>query len=561
VEPETRKLLKMRRNINNILTPVPQWLRNAVFYQVYPQSYQDSNGDGIGDLPGLISRLDYIQALGVDAIWLNPVFESPFGDAGYDITDYYRIAPRYGTNADAKRLFQQAHKRGLKVILDLVAGHTSDRHPWFVESAASANNLLAGRYIWTTARRVKPEGFVAGKGKRDGCYKPNFFDCQPALNYGYGKPDPRHPWEQPVDAAGPQATLAALRDIMRFWLEQGCDGFRVDMAASLIKNDPGYKKTRQLWNDIRNELGGQYPDCVLIAEWGNPKQSIRAGFHIDFMLHFGVPGYPSLFFNETGAFHHPGCFFDHRGKGSFTEFLRNWRAQYEATKGKGFIAIPSANHDFQRPNSGPRDASQLRIVWAFLLTWPGIPFIYYGDEIGMRFVEDLPDKEGSVLPLLYGGANRAGARTPMQWNSSAGNAGFSTANAKRLYLPLDPDPRRPTVSAQTADPDSLLNFIRTLTALRKSHPALGSSAPVERLPVGPRSYPFVYMREAKGRRILIALNPKNQPAEVRLLLNRTCTLKPILADKTVVTVENSKVNLIMKGAAFGIFEVVTESRR
>jgi maltose alpha-D-glucosyltransferase/alpha-amylase len=534
--------------------PVPAWLENAVIYQIYPQSYQDSDGDGIGDLPGLISRLDYIKSLGVDAIWLNPIFDSPFADAGYDVRDFRRIAPRYGTNADAKRLFQEAHKRGLKVVLDLVAGHTSDQHPWFAESAKAAKNEFSDRYIWTDAKTVKPGGFVAGKYKRDGCYKPNFFDCQPALNYGYGKPDPAHSWEQPVEAPGPQATLAELKSIMAFWLEQGCDGFRVDMASSLIKNDPGGKATSALWNGIRNEFGRQYPDSVLVAEWSNPKQAIQAGFHIDFMIHFGTPGYPSLFFNEKGTFHHPPCFFDARGQGSFTDFYQNWRAHYDATKGLGYIAIPSANHDFQRPNCGPRDVSQLRVVWAFLLTWPGVPFIYYGDEIGMRFIEGLPSKEGS---MLGGGANRAGTRTPMQWDAKAANAGFSTAaDAKALYLPLDADPGRPTVAAQEADPQSLLNFVRKLVALRKTHPALGQAATLERLPAGPRHYPAIYLREAQGKRLLVALNPSGEAVTANLAIDNLAEIKPLLADKASAKIENGKAVISMEGVAFGIFELL-----
>ncbi|MEI8375065.1 MAG: alpha-amylase family glycosyl hydrolase [Planctomycetota bacterium] len=540
--------------------PVPAWLHNAVIYQVYPQSYQDSNGDGIGDLPGLISRLDYIQSLGVDALWLNPVFDSPFADAGYDVCDFRRIAPRYGNNDDAQRLFQEAHRRGLKVIFDLVAGHTSDQHPWFVESARLKHGALSDRYIWTPSKCVRPDDFVVGKHPRDGCYKPNFFDCQPALNYGYGEPDPAHPWQQPVDAPGPQATLAELRDIMAFWLEQGCDGFRVDMAASLIKNDPGYKETYTLWNGIRNEFGRKYPDSVLIAEWGNPEQAIRAGFHIDFMLHFGAPGYPSLFFNEQGTFHHPACFFDTRGKGAFTEFYQNWLAGNKAINGLGFIAIPSANHDFQRPHCLPRDDSQLRVVWAFLLTWPGVPFIYYGDEIGMRFVEPLPDKEGSVLPM-FSGANRAGARTPMQWDAAAANAGFSTADANDLYLPIDPNPERPTVSMQAADPQSLLNFVRRLIALRKTDPALGSAASVECLSVGPCHYPVVYLREAEGRRVLVALNPAGVPGTASVKLECVSEIKPLLTDKTQVAYESGRTVIKMDRVAFGIFEIIaTQSR-
>ena len=529
------------------------WLKTAIFYQVYPQSFQDSNGDGIGDLLGLVSRLDYIRSLGVNALWLNPVFESPFMDAGYDITDYRRIARRYGTNADAKRLFAEAHKRGMKVVLDLVAGHTSDRHPWFVQSSGAKGNEFSDRYIWTSSRKTRPKGFVAGSGTRNGCYKPNFFDCQPALNYGYGKTDPAHPWEQPTDAPGSRATLAELREIMAYWLDRGCDGFRVDMAASLVKNDPGLVETCKLWNGIRNDLCRKYPGCVLISEWGNPKEAVAAGFHVDFMLHFGVPGYPSLFFNEKGVFHKTPCYFDRRGKGAYAEFYQNWREQFEATRGRGYIAVPSANHDFQRPNCGPRDASQLRVVWAFLMTWPGIPFIYYGDEIGMRFIEGLPDKEGSVL-VNFGGVNRAGTRTPMQWDASA-NAGFSSASPEQLYLPVDPDPERPDVAAQEKDTKSLLNFIRKLVKFRKSNPAVGNCTTATLLSARNRQYPFIYLREGGGERFIVALNPSGRTVKATVSLSGVSRVKPQFVDKTTATVADGKIIFKMEGVSFGIYQV------
>jgi maltose alpha-D-glucosyltransferase/alpha-amylase len=539
---------------NAPLPPAPAWLDHAIIYQIYPQSYQDSNGDGIGDLPGLISRLDYIKSIGVDVIWLNPVFDSPFFDAGYDVRDFRLIAPRYGTNEDAKQLFAEAHRRGIKVIFDLVAGHTSDQHPWFIESAKASANQFSDRYIWTSDRSVQPDRFISGKYERNGCYQKNFFDCQPALNYGNANPDPNHPWEQSVDAPGPQETLAELKSIMTFWMDMGCDGFRVDMAASLIKNDPSREKLRILWRSVRTEFGRKYPDFLLVAEWGCPREAIDAGFHIDFMLHCGTPGYPSLFFNEMGTFHHPSCYFDLRGKGSPDEFVRNWLEQNKTVNGRGFITVPSANHDFQRPNCGPRDANQLRVVWAFLLTWPGVPFIYYGDEIGMRFIEGDDDKEGSVL-VQANHANRAGSRTPMQWDTSD-HAGFSTvADGSKLYLPIDPDPARPSVADQNNDPASLLNFVRKLIGMRKTRPALRNRSPVRVLTTDQADYPFVYLREAEGQYILTVLNPSGTPITATVNLDAVTGINPIMADKARATLEKGKIKLNMESVSYGIFDL------
>ena len=551
----------------NKLPPVPVWLDHAVIYQIYPQSYQDSNGDGIGDLQGLISRLDYIKSLGVDAIWLNPVFDSPFFDAGYDVRDFRRIAPRYGTNEDAVKLFQEAHRRGIKVIFDMVAGHTSDQHPWFIESSKASVNKFSDRYIWTADRSVQPSRFVSGKYERNGCYEKNYFDCQPALNYGYGNPDPTRPWEQSSDAPGPEETLAELTDIMAFWMNLGCDGFRVDMAASLIKNDPEYKKIRALWHGIRTEFSRKNPDFVMIAEWGAPREAIEAGFHIDFLMHFNTPGYPELFFNETGTFpnskfipgvgiySHSHCYFDSRGKGSPNMFIKNWTEHNLAIAGRGFIAIPSANHDYQRPNCGLRNASDLRVVWAFLLTWPGVPFIYYGDEIGMRFLDGLGNKEGSVVGH-HADANRAGSRTPMQWDSAAINTGFSTVeDAEQLYLPVDSNANRPAVAEQMYDPGSLLNLVRKLIIMRKTVPALYNRSPVRVLTSDKTDYPFIYLREAEGRHVLVALNPSGAPVIATVNLDKVAGISPVLAEKVCATLNQGKITLQMEGVSYGIFEV------
>ena len=171
------------------------WLRDAVFYEIYPQSFRDSNGDGIGDIPGITEKLPYVKSLGCNALWLNPCFDSPFKDAGYDVRDYYKVAPRYGTNDDLAALFRQAHELGIKVLLDLVPGHTSEEHPWFLESGKAEKNPMSGRYIWTDGAFERGDGmpFIGGEFPRNGTYIINFFKCQPALNYGYRERN--KPWQ------------------------------------------------------------------------------------------------------------------------------------------------------------------------------------------------------------------------------------------------------------------------------------------------------------------------------------------------------------------------------
>ena len=238
------------------------WLKDAVVYEIYPQSFYDTNGDGIGDLQGIIEKLDYIQDLGFTAIWLNPVNESAFNDAGYDVTDFYKIAPRYGTNEDYRRLCEEVHKRGMKIVFDLVAGHTSVHHPWFTESAKAEKNEFTNRYIWTNDVFDSPIGEleISGWGEREGNYVTNFFWCQPALNYGYAYPDPEKPWQLPVDHPDCIATKEELKKIMYFWMDMGVDGFRVDLAPTLIKGDKEGNVTREFWHELKAHVKAKNPE-------------------------------------------------------------------------------------------------------------------------------------------------------------------------------------------------------------------------------------------------------------------------------------------------------------
>jgi glycosidase len=516
----------------------PAWLDDAILYQVYPQSFADSNGDGVGDLQGILQRLDYLRWLGVNTIWLSPCFTSPFLDAGYDVSDYLLVAPRYGTNEDVAALVGAAGARGIRVMLDLVAGHTSDRHPWFQASAAAEDDQ---RYIWAPSPAVTGRpGWVPSPGPRSGHYLRNFFDVQPALNFGYARPDPTEPWRQPVTDDGPRTNRAALRDIMAYWFDRGIAGFRVDMASSLVKDDPGHEETSNLWRDLRGWLDGTYPDRALLSEWSDPAAAIHAGFHADFLLHFRGRAFGSLWNNRTGT-HDPawsdaGCYFDASGQGSVDEFLAEWRDALLATNGVGHIALPSSNHDFARLACGPRTRDQLAPAFAFLMTWPTLPTIYYGDEIGMRYLPDLPDVEGSKLLPTY---NRAGSRTPMQWDSGP-NAGFSTAAANQLYLPVDQAPDRPDVATQRADSDSLLNTVRRLITLRRDTPALRTAGDVTVLHTG---YPFVYLR---GGTHLVVVNPSDA---------RTCADRPAgtwtAIEHQGVAITNDRI--IAEPFSFGVF--------
>jgi maltose alpha-D-glucosyltransferase/alpha-amylase len=520
-----------------------EWLEDAIFYQIYPQSFNDTNGDGIGDIPGITEKLDYLSWLGVNAVWMNPCFVSPFQDAGYDVADYYKVAPRYGTNADLVRLFREARRRGIRIFLDLVPGHTSVEHEWFQASLQAERNRYSDRYIWTQSvwdPGAPPLRFINGYSDRDGAYAINFFYCQPALNYGFAQPDPMRPWQQAIDAPGPRAMRAELKKIMDFWLKKGAAGFRVDMASSLVKNDPGHRKTIELWQEIHQWLDRRHPEAVMISEWGNPAEAIAGGFHIDFMIHFGVPGFASLFFK--GKQRH--CFFDSRGGGTVSDFLDEYTKQKRRTRG-GYISIPSANHDMARP-CADRTKADLEVVFAFLLTWPGVPFLYYGDEIGMRYQKELTSKEG--------GYARTGSRTPMQWGGGR-NAGFSSASASRLYLPVDPRAGRPTVQAQREARSSLLHHVRRLIALRKSSPALGAKGSMTPLFAKPGKYPFVYLRQRGREKFVVALNPPKQPVIVSIDAAGLTGLRLELGRGVEISRSRGRWKISMAGVSYGIFRV------
>ena len=489
-----------------------QWLKDAVFYEIYPQSFYDTNGDGIGDLQGIIAKLDYIRDLGCNALWINPCFDSPFKDAGYDVRDYKKIAPRYGTNEDAAALFKAAHEKGIRVLFDLVPGHTSEEHPWFKASCKPGHNEYSDRFIWTDSCFASGDGmpFIGGETERNGTYILNFFKCQPALNYGYGKINQK--WQKPTDDPACVATVEAMKDVMRFWLDMGCDGFRVDMASSLVKNDTKNKKhTCKIWRNIRDMLDVEYPEAALIAEWNGPRMSLKNGFDMDFYLNWQGNGYSWLMRNYDGAMdsnpHNIGKAYFCKNSGTgIDKFLDEYLPAYKATHKDGLWCFITCNHDTIRPSAG-LTTDELRLAYATIFTLPGAPFVYYGDEIGMRYLP-LPTKEGGYF--------RTGSRTPMQWDDTA-NHGFSTADAQDIYLPVDTAADAPTVAAQADDPDSLLNSVKSLLAFRHAHADLNADAPFKVLyaPKAKDDYrPFVWQRGD----LICAVNPAGVSIELPLEL-------------------------------------------
>jgi len=512
----------------------PEWVKDAILYQIYPSTYMDSDGNGIGDLPGITSRLDYIRSLGVNVIWLSPVYESGWMDGGYDIIDFYKVDPRFGTNTDMVKLADEAHKRGIKVCLDLVAGHTSDLNPWFLQSMEGANLRYSDYFIWTDTitdqekelikkRYEAPDPkastigkFVESDAPRGKYYQKNFYEAQPALNYGYANPDPEHPWEQSVDAPGPRAVRQEMKNIMSFWFSKGIDGFRVDLASSLVKNDDADKtETSKLWREMRQWRDENFPDRALIAEWFNPKQSLAAGFDVDFYQpRSRVRGAAPINLTslETsspyGNFQMPKAYFDKAGEGSIKAFVENFRDVYEATYGIGYFSFTTGSHDARRISYEPRtSADELKVMMTFFLTLPGIPTIYYGDEIGMKYIQGLPSKEGSNA--------RSGSRTPMQWTAGP-TAGFSTCEPVDLYLPVDTEDGRITVETQESDPESLLNYVRSLLSLRKSSDALGNDGKWEYLSDPEVPYPMIFKRYSGDSTYVVVLNPSAQKVSAKV---------------------------------------------
>ena len=499
------------------------WWKTGVIYQIYVRSFADSDGDGIGDLAGITSRLDYLNdgtpdSLGVDAIWLTPFYESPDADFGYDVSDYRTVDPKHGTLGDFDTLVSEAHKRGIRVILDFVPNHTSDRHSWFVESRASRESPKRDWYIWRDGKgdgppnnwRAVPGGRAWTKDERTGQYYYHaFFECQPDLNF-------RNP-----------EVCAAIEGDMRFWLDRGADGFRLDLINHLVEDErlrddprslagwymgkfhaPKYTRDRPETHDVLagfRRMIDEYDDRMMVGEivsypW---EPSPAAGYTNPSQLHLAF----NMEFLAVARFKADA-----------------FRAVVDRFEGRcpdgGWPAYVLSNHDVPRHlgrlggyaiyNARPHAVPRAKVAAAMLLTLRGTPFLYYGEELGMTNrwwpKAEVQDPLGRVVWPLYQG--RDASRTPMLWEPGSG-AGFTTGTP---WLRIDPEADRLNVRTASADPNSLLSFYRKLLWLRRQTPALQTGT-YEPLP-GTEAGAYCFRRTLGDRSCLVALN--FTPKEVSL---------------------------------------------
>lgn len=480
------------------------WWQTGIIYQIYPRSFQDSNGDGIGDLRGIMSRLDYLAWLGVDAIWISPVYKSPMADFGYDVADYRTIDPMFGTLEDFDELLAKAHEHGLKVVLDFVPNHTSDQHAWFVEARAGKDNPKRDWYIWRDPKAdgTPPNNWLSYFGgpawtldEASGqYYLHNFLPEQPDLNY-------RNP-----------AVKEAVFEDLRFWLERGVDGFRVDVidrmlkhpdlldnptnanyvtgrdnpvGALLRKHSEAGEGIHELIQEFQAVLKS-YGDRVSIGEiayYDNPSDmasfyGAHASQEIDLPFNFGLIMLP---WNAN--------------------VIRSHVDAYDSSiPAHGWPNYVMSNHDQHRTASRVGGEAQARAAAVLLLTLRGTPTLYYGEELGMANVlipqHLVQDPQGKNIP----GYTRDVARTPMQWDASP-HAGFSTVEP---WLPLAENYQTVNVAVQEEDPHSVLSLYHRLIAYRRRTPALTMGSYY--LADYPPEDCFIYLREHEGQRCLIAIN-------------------------------------------------------
>lgn len=434
------------------------WIKDALFYEIYPISFKDSNGDGYGDLNGITSKLEYVKDLGFNAIWLNPFYKSTFKDGGYDVTNFFAVDRKFGKMKDFENLLKKAHELDLKIIVDLIPGHTSEEHPLFLESAKAERNEYSDMFIWNANiwDYERPYILISGRHPRNGSFMVNYFSHQPALNYGFNRIT--HPnWQLHYTDPRTFKARQLMKDVMKFWLKKGVDGFRVDMADSLVKNDEEKTATIEVWQDIIGEVKSEYPDVVLVSEWAYPEKALKAGFTSDFVLDHrdNFTHYLARSTPQTEGL----SVLDGGDQKRFINNVMDWVNQ--AKNHNGYISMISGNHDCPRIATF-HDGDKLKLFYMFLFTLPGVPFVYYGDEIGMKH-RNLPSKDG--------GYQRTGDRTPMQWDNSK-NRGFSTTDGE-LYLPVDDEICN--VEDEINDNDSLLNYIKEMIKVRKSFSSLSNN--------------------------------------------------------------------------------------
>ena len=435
-----------------------QEFKDLIFYEIYPTSFYDSNDDGIGDLAGIEQKLDYVKELGCNAIWLNPFYKSPFLDGGYDVEDFYEVDPRFGDIEDFKSLIRTAHKKGIKIILDLVAGHASIKNREFQRSAEAKRNEYSDLFTWNDSVWEWNPNFrlMAGLYPRSGAFLVNFFAHQPAFNYGFNVLD--RDWQMSYKDHRTYQAREYMLNVMRYWLELGADGFRVDMADSLVKNDNDKTATIEVWQYMFSIIRKEFPDAYFVSEWSNPERALQAGFDADFVL------------DHWDNFYH---LMVRSNKNSRGESLLNggdnikqvvedmkWRFS-EAKKNNAYIALISGNHDTSRI-ADFLDEDKLRMFYLFELSMPGTPFLYYGDELAMKTMP-LDSKDG--------GYQRTGVRIPMLWDDSK-NHGFSKTKGE-TYLPFY-NVNKVTVESVLKDPNSLYRYIKRLIEIRKENDDLTS---------------------------------------------------------------------------------------
>jgi alpha-glucosidase len=508
------------------------WWKQGPIYHIYPRSFRDSNGDGVGDLRGIAEKLDYLNdgtpdSLGVKAIWLSPIYLSPGRDVGYDVADHCAIDPAFGTLADFDLLVDESRRRGIHVILDLVLNHTSDLHPWFIESRASKASHRRDWYVWRPGRRRQPpnnwRSFFGGSAwtydeETGEHYLHTFLPEQPDLN-----------WHNPE-------VREACLDVMRFWLERGVTGFRLDVFNAYFKHPelpdnpwrPGrtqWRRQRHLYNKDRPELHefllelrsllDRHPEAMAVGETfdGQPElaasycDKLHMAFNFDFLLQ---PWQPAR----------------------IQQAISRW--DQLLAHDHTWPCYVLSNHDnprhawrYGRQITTAEADARAKVSAALLLTLRGTPFIYYGEEIGMQ---DVTVPRSDAWDIAFDGSSRDASRAPMQWND-ASYAGFSD---RRPWLPIAADYRERNVASQDSDPRSILNFYRQLIALRQQTPALQTGT-WQPLITEPRSA-LVYARQAAGTCALIALNFSNErvrvtldrPAPARAWTPRVSTRRPDL---------------------------------
>ena len=529
-----------------------EWWRGAVIYQIYPRSFMDTNADGIGDLPGIADKLDHIASLGVDGIWISPFYPSPMKDFGYDVADYCDVDPMFGTLSDFDRVLAEAHRRGLKVIIDQVYSHSSDWHPWFVESRSSRDNPKADWYVWADPKEdgTPPNNWLAVFGgpswdwdtRRRQYYLHNFLKEQPDLNL--------HNLE----------VQQAVLDAAAFWLDRGVDGFRLDVA-NFFMHDPQlrdnppfahpnpikpYWLQRQVYNRTRPEnlvfvarlraLLDCYPNRMAVAEIASDDPVGTMVAYTDGPDRYHT-AYSFVFLRQSlGADH-----------------IRRSVEEMLAASATAWPSWAFSNHDVERVASrwsgeaGPSPALA-KVLMAMLVSLRGTLFIYQGEELGLPQAEvpfdRLQDPEGKNFWPAHKG--RDGARTPMPWRSEAPHAGFSDGEP---WLPVDPAHGPLAVDRQESDPASMLNFTRKLLAWRKRHPAL-IDGDIRFLDM-PEPV-LAFERSRSGERVLCVFNPSTEPARVRLSVEGSPTRLdgPGLAGD----IEGDHVRLPGYGAVFAVLE-------